>query len=200
MKRCPALFLVLVYIFCLFPCYATEYGDVTVSLQELEWTWEPLNIATFEGNVSFTGQAPENVILKLSLSVLPDESDPGEVVFQTVNEKKLTLRKQKPVYLFSPEGNDSCHFIGSWKTPEEVFFTRIDISCRIYNEDESILLAESHLVFSRSSSDIAKINDGKIRLNYDFSTWTLYTAAAAAVIWILALIRIRLNKKRKKES
>ena len=198
MKRCTAWAFVIMLLVCACPCFATGTENTAVELQQLEWSWEPLSTATFEGNVSFDSNAPEQVVMKLSFSVQPDDSDPGEVVFQTVNGKKLTLRKQKPTCSVTRGDEDTLRFIGGWKTPENVFFNRIEITCRVYNEDESVQLAENKLVFTRTASEIAQIDDGKIRLKADFSEWTGYAAVAAGVIWLLAAARIFINKKERK--
>lgn len=197
MKRCAACFMVLISIVFLISVANSSGTGVQLTLRELQWSWEPLNIATFEGSIAFPGQTPDKVFLKLSFTVSPDDSETGEVVFQTVNNKKLTLRKQKPSCMLELEGSDSVSFTGCWKTPENVLFTRIEILCRVYNENESELLAEQSLVFSRTASDIARINDGRFRLNFDFASWTTYTAIAAAVIWLSAIARILKNKKRR---
>ena len=200
MKRCCTAWVIVIMLFaCVCSCFASGAENTAVELQQLEWTWEPLSTATFEGTVSFGSDAPEQVVLKLSFSVQPDDSDPGEVVFQTVNEKKLTLRKQKSTCSVTRGDEDTLRFTGSWKTPESVFFTRIEITCRAYNEDESILLAENKLVFTRTASEIAQIDDGRIRLKIDFSEWTGYAAIAAGVIWLLAAARILINKRERKK-
>ena len=192
-KRVCVFFLIL--FLSLSVCNAFADDSISIDLQELDWNWEPLSSATFEGVLSFSDQAPEHVIVKLSMSVFPEDSDPGEVVIQSVNGKALTLRKQKPVYSLTRGDEDTFRFTGSWKTPEKVFFRRVEIVCSIDSEDESELYSRKNIVFSRSASEIAEINDGKIRLKTDFTSWTLYICIAAAVIWILAVIRIIINKK-----
>ncbi len=194
MTRCAALISMIIILVSLSPCYAYGSEEVILELQETEWTWEPQSTAVFEGSASFPGEVPEQVVLKLFFSVQPDDSDPGEVVFQTVNEKKLTLRKQKSEYTLLCGGENTFSFTACWKTPESVFFSKVEIVCRIYNEDESRIIAEKRLVFSRSASEIADIDDGKIRLKADFTMWTIYSVAAAAVIWLLAALRIIINK------
>ena len=61
------------------------------------------------------------------------------------------------------------------------------------------MIAEKRLVFSRSASEIADIDDGRIRLKADFSMWTSYSIIAAAAIWLLAALRIIINKAGRKQ-
>ena len=199
MKRCTAWILIVMLAVSVCPFYACAGESAAVEMQPLEWTWDPLSTATFEGVVSFDGLSPEQVVLKLSFSVQPDDTDPGEVVFQTVNDKKLTLRKQKPVYTLTRGNEETLRFIGCWKTPESTFFSRIEIVCSIYAEDESNLIAENKLVFTRTASEIAQIDDGRIRLKADFSEWTLYVTFAAAAVWVIAAARLLLNRKERKK-
>ena len=76
----------------------------------------------------------------------------------------------------------------------------MEIIFQICTEDGETVLAEQKLTVSRTAAEITEKDDGRIRLKADFSTWILWGAVAAAVIWILAILRIILNRiKRKKE-
>ena len=61
------------------------------------------------------------------------------------------------------------------------------------------LIAENKLVFTRTASEIAQIDDGRIRLKADFSEWTLYVTFAAAAVWVIAAARLLLNRKERKK-
>ena len=192
------LLLVLVLLAC--PVFSMAEGDASVQLSEKEWTWEKSSIATFEGSASLDGMPEGKLLLKLSFTTEPKGTDPGEVVFHTVNGKKLTLRKQKDEYAFDPKGQDTLEFIGNWKTPGDVFFTRVDIGFQICSEDGNTVLAAQKLTVSRSASELTDADDGKIRLKTDLSAWTVRIAVAAGVIWILAMVRLILNRTAKKKE
>ena len=198
MKRCISCCLVFFMICCMSPCAASRQDTATIEINQLEWTWNPLDVATFEGTVHLGEGAPDKLLLKLSFSAFPESGEPGEVVFSSVDGKKLTLRKQKPEYTVSPENRDTLSFVGNWKTPDNAYLTRVEITCSVYDESGAVLIAENKLTESRNESEILAIDDGRIRLPYNFPLWTRYAAAAAAAVWLLAIFRIIVNKRRKK--
>lgn len=174
-----------------------ESRNDKVEIHEIEWSWNPMSSATFAGVISLGTPLPEEVHLKLSIRTVPDDVNCGEVVFQKINDKNLTLRKQKSFYSLTLGETDSIQFSGAWRIPEYVPFTKVEISCQAFGPDDQTLLAENSLVFSRSSAEAADIRDGKIRIKYDLTNWTFWIIGAAGIIWILAFLRIHLNKKRK---
>ena len=193
-----ALFLIPFLVSCFCIPAACE-GNIQISLQENEWTWEENSTAVFSGTIQ-SASLPEKVLMKLSVAAVPEKEDAGEAVFQNVNGKKLTIRKQKPEYTFSADGISEFGFTGIWNTPESVLFTRVDILLQIWNADGSELLAEQTLSVSREASDVVEKDDGRIRLKENFSDWTLYIAIAAAAVWILAVIRVLINRKKIKKQ
>ncbi len=194
-RLCSLLLTVLMF----FPCCTFASDTVNAVLQETEWTWEESSSAVFTGKVSYDELPCKKFLLKLSITTDPESPNPGEVIFHDVNGKKLTLNKQKPEYKFSPEDLKSFDFTGYWKTPDNVYFTSVAISLQVCTEDGDTVLGESRLEVSRRSSDMANQNDGRFRIRADLSQWTLYAAVAAGVLWVLATVRILLNRiKRKK--
>ena len=182
-------------------CFSSAFAECRIELREKEWTWAETNLATFDGSITFDEVPTEKVILQLSLAASPEAADIGEVVFQSVNGKKLTLRKQSSEYVLSTGDGSAAEFVGSWKTPESVFFTKITVFLRVYSENGEDLLAEKQLTVTRSASEAAEKDDGRIRVKEDLDGWTKWIAAAAVLVWILAVIRIIGNhKNRKRES
>jgi len=179
---------------------ACAAGSVRTELQEAEWTWDESSTASFTGTVSFNELPCENLLLKLSFTTDPDSTNRGSVVFHTVNGKKLTIRKQQPEYTFTPGELNSFDFTGNWKTPENVFFTKVLITLQVCTEDGETVLGESKLTVQRDASELANKEDGKFRLRTDFSKWTLWIAIAAGAGWALAVARILWNHKRSKKE
>ena len=200
MKNLRLYCLLLVTLLFICPVLSIADGDTSIQLAETEWTWEENSIAVFEGKASLDGMPEGKLLMKLTFNTEPRATDPGEVVFHTVNGKKLTLRKQKAEYTFDPKGQDTLEFIGNWKTPDDVFFTKIEIELQICSEDGSTVLAGNKLTVSRSASEMAEKDDGKIRLKIDASAWILRILIAAGVIWIFAVLRIIVNRNSGKKE
>lgn len=200
MKRFSLSLLILTVVLFICPVFCRAENETAIELQEKEWTWEARNLASFEGKASINNLPEGNLTLKLSFTTEPKATDPGEIVFQTVNGKKLTLKKQKPEYTLKHEGQDEISFIGNWKTPDDVFFTKVDINFQICTEDGETVLAEQKLTVSRTTAEMLNVNDGKIRLKTDFSSWILWVSIAAGIIWIVAAIRIIVNHTARKKE
>ena len=200
MRRFRLPLLILTAMLLLLSFSGLAAGDSSITLSEKEWTWEKKNIASFEGTAT-TDSLPEGkLLLKLSLTTEPKATDPGEIVFQTVNGKKLTLKKQKDEFVFNHENQEPLTFIGNWRTPDDVFFSSVEITFRICTEDGETVLAEQKMKVSRTAAEMAEKDDGKIRLKADFSAWTLWIGIAAGVIWLLAIIRIAINHRTGKKE
>jgi hypothetical protein len=52
----------------------------------------------------------------------------------------------------------------------------------------------------RTKAEMAEADDGKIKLKADFAAWTLWVGIAAGVIWLLAVIRIVMNRIARKKG
>ena len=193
--RWRILFLVFVFL-----CMSTTAaaGSVQTELRATEWTWDESSIASFAGTVSYEELPCEKLLLRLSFKTDPESTNSGDVVFHTINGKKLTIRKQQPEYVFTPEKLKSFDFTANWKTPENVFFTKVEITFQVCTDDGKTVLGENKLLMQRDASELANKEDGKFRLRADFSKWTLWIAIAAGVIWVSAVVRILLNHKRMK--
>lgn len=200
MRFAGKLVILILLVLMFFPGCSSAAGSFDISLQEKEWTWNESDIATFSGIVSFDELPCESLVLRLQLTTDPVSTNCGEVVFQTVNEKKLTLRKQQPEYILSPGSEKEFSFIGNWKTPDNVFFTKTEILFQIYTDDGGSLLAEKKLTVHRDSSELANQEDGRYRLKVDFSKWTNWALIAAGILWILAIGRIIWNYIRNKKE
>lgn len=199
MKRFRLCCLLWVSILFLFPSVSFSAEEDT-SLSELEWTWEENSIASFQGSGSLENLPSGKLLLKLSFSTEPKGTDPGEIVFHTVNGKKLTLRKQKAEYILEHSDENTVQFIGNWRTPEDVFFTKVTILFQICSEDSGSVFSEQKITVSRDTSELLEKDDGKFRLKTDLSAWILRTGIAATIIWILAVARIIINGNARKKG
>ncbi len=192
--RC-AVCLAVLFIFI---CCSGAVAEFMSEMHITEWTWEESKSAVFEGSVSFDSYDQEKMVLKLSFTATPEATDSGRIVFQTVNGKKLTLRKESDTYVFTPGDQKEFHFIGNWRTPESVFFDKVVVTLRVYSEDEATLLSEHRMEVRRENDEQYDPDDGKIRVTADLPGLTRIIGIAAAVIWVAALARVFLNKKKKR--
>ena len=175
-----------VFLCCCFP--ACSEG-MTLSLKEGEWTWKEESLATFEGSIQFESAREENLILRLSHETNPQAEDTGETVFYQVNGQKLTLRKQKETYLLNAGDEKEFTFTGCWKTPENTPYKSITLHLQAETESGE-KLAETSLTVLRE-------NAGGLKGMSRVGRATVYVGIAAGVVWILAILRILKNRKKK---
>ena len=88
MRRFRPGLVILALILTLFPALCRAEGESILSLQEKEWTWEKNNIASFEGSASLASMPQGKLLLTLEIETEPKATDPGQVVFQTVNDQE----------------------------------------------------------------------------------------------------------------
>ena len=164
------------------------------SIYRTDWQWKAGEggAVTFEGNVICENVSESNpLIMRLSADNIKPESDLSEPVFKKINEKNQGNRHPpKEVTITSSE--QAIRFSGYWTLPEA---TRIDealIHLKIYDRNEQ-LLSESELLLK---NDQILIGNTESRLP-ETGNLIKILFAAAAFIWILAVVRIIRNRKRR---
>ncbi len=195
MRRLFSRCILLLSILMVYLCSDYAGAEIKSEMHATDWTWEDSKSAVFEGSVLLDGYEQEKVILKLFLEAFPEATDNGKVVFQAVNGKKLTLRKESDTYVFTVGSQPEFRFTGNWRTPESVFFDKITVTLRVYQEDESTVLSEYKLEVNRENDDNYDPEDGRIRITADIPKITRILLIAASIVWGLAIIRTILNRK-----
>lgn len=160
------------------------------SIFKTEWRWEAGATAEFEGTM-ICGNVSEDqpLFMSLSVDVIPDNTEKTEPVFKTVNGKKQSIKRPKSEIAIS-SSDQAVRFSGGWTIPGEARIEEATIHLKIYNQNHE-LLAESDLqmrndqIMAGESGYRFPEPGNKIRI----------IAAAAAVIWILALVRIIANRQ-----
>ena len=193
-KRCCArccislLFLMLFLI----PCASCAAG-LSCEIIPADSTWIPGESALFEGAVSADGAfSADSITMKLSIRTEPVLSEPGTILFSEVNGKKLSIRNQKDEYTVSLQESGEIRFSGSWLLPENVHLSAVEIVLTVLDPDGSII-AET----SASAAEEAAVS-GPSGIKFpDLTVPIRIMAIAAAVVWILAAVRILIHHKRR---
>ena len=194
-SRIMRLFAGVFLIACL--CIQNAYGEVSVTIAEDEWTWEPDGTATFRGEVHCDQENTDELFLQLTINPEPDEADPGEVVFTAINDKKLTIRNQNSEFSWIPDGNSGVSFSGSWYLPSENNIREISIRLCVSKKDGTVM-AESILEKKKEEGTTAET--GRMILPGNPDRIRTILLAAAGIVWCFAIIRtVLVARKRKKE-
>lgn len=169
-----------------------EPSVMSSSIYKTEWRWNPGDTAEFEGNI-ICDHVSENEPLTISLSVdvVPGGTEVSPPVFRYVNGQKQSNRHPKSeVTVTSSE--QAIRFSGGWELPANYRIDEATIHLKVYNRKEE-LLGESEL---RMNND-QLISGGSENRLPDTGRFIRYILIAAALIWVLALIRIYINRKRR---
>ena len=187
---CMAL---VVTILCLFVVLCQAAIILNIHIEKDAWTWTGDSVATFKGTVVMQG-ASENdpVTLRLSVICEPDGDQTGDAVFTSVNDRQLTVRKQKSEYLLTGSETATTRFTGSWYVPEDGQYSRVTIRVEAVASDGSVIRDALMQVIND-----AVYSDDSISRLPDPDTCIRPVLIAAGVIWFLAIIRIIINKRRR---
>ena len=188
-RCCITLFFLLMI---LIPCAACATG-ISCGITSAADSWIPGESALFEGVVSADGAlSADSITLKLSIRTDPVLSEPGTILFSEVNGKKLSIRNQKDEYTVSLQEGGEIRFSGSWLLPENVHLSAVEIVLTVLNPDGSIIAETSAAVAAETAVS------GSSGITFPDLTVPIRIAAiAAAVVWILAAVRILIHHKRR---
>ena len=189
MRCCVAL---LSLIIIMIP-YAACSAGISCGITPAADSWVPGESALFEGAVSADGTASyDSITMKLSIRTNPDSGEAGTIIFSEVNGKKLSIRNQKDEYTVSlPEGSE-IRFTGSWLLPENLYVSEVELVLTVLGPDGTVLGESAASVAGESSES------GPSGMTFpDLTVPIRLMIIAAAVVWILAAIRIFIHHKRR---
>ena len=192
MRRYIPVFISAAILIFSFAAAENEPSVLSSGIYKTVWRWDPGDTAEFEGNIICDHVDEDNPLtISLSAEVVSEETEISPPVFRYVNGKKQSNRHPKSEITVSSSGQ-AIRFSGGWELPKNVRIDEATIHLRIYNQQEE-LLAESELRMTNNQV-VTGIS------GYRFpkpGPLIRYTAIAAAVIWVLAMIRILINRQRR---
>ena len=193
-KRCCARCCISLLFLMLFlvPCASCAAG-LSCEIIPADSTWIPGESALFEGAVSADGTfSADSITMKLSIRTDPVLAEPGTILFSEVNGKKLSIRNQKDEYTVSLQESGEIRFSGSWLLPENVHLSAVEIVLTVLDPDGSIIAEDSASVAEENAVS------GPSGITFpDLTVPIRIMAIAAAVVWVLAAVRILIHHKRR---
>lgn len=170
-----------------------EANGLQAGLVSESWSWEANAVCTLAGSIHTGADGLKNATLKLVAETKPETDNSGKIVFTAVNGNKVKLRRQSDTFLIEEaEGNGDVPVSVSWFMPEEILSeARIRLSV-IGSDGETLISTEL-----TQTNDQAAIS-GPWRIPFDLNRIILILTVLAAVIWGAAVLRIILNKKRRR--
>ena len=191
MSNCRKAAIIWIMCACMYAVTAAASAPV-ISLHEEKWDWNPGGTAVFSGTVEYQpDSAGEDLTMQLSVTGSPVLTDMGKIVFVSVNGSALTIRKQNSAHVFHFAESGVFEFTGNWFLPANGRFSEAAVKLAVF-DPEGRCLQESELII-RSDADTG--GPGNILILPDISRYTAWIAAAAAAVWITAVLIILIRRK-----
>lgn len=192
MHRHIRVFLLTVLAIVLFTGQATAASILSIHIERDEWSWIGDTAATFKGSLICQGVSEEDpVTLLLTIDASPEQPETGKPVFTSVGGKRLIVKKQSPEYRLSSVSTATTAFTGSWTIPAEGQYDEVTIRIDAVGNDGSILAQDSFVMTNNPSGNV------QVRKLPDPEKIIRPVIIAAAVIWVLAMIRILYHRHRR---
>ncbi len=188
-KRCLCMVLVLIWCFTGF-----AQGENSAVLTEQEAVWEAGGYVTYVGSFQLEEDVPDAVWHAELKSDDPEKA--GEILFTRILEDSIRKRKQSDTMTADAvKGENSFEMI--WYFPEKTDSPAVsEISFRL--QDGSGRTLVSGLISRNPGGENS--SDWAVMLLERTNRLTVILLAAAGVIWVFALLRIILVRKRRRAS
>ncbi len=193
MRRRFRIIVIISLLICL-PVLSSDAANIlSVHIEKDEWSWSGNTAATFEGDIVCQGVTEDDpVTLRLTVACSPESANPGKVVFTSVQDKKLTVRKQKNEYVLDSSPTATTHFTGSWIIPEDEQYGEVSIHLEVIASDGTVA-AEDEI---RMTNEAHYLNEN-IRRIPDPGSLLRILLIASGIVWVLAAIRLIYNRHRR---
>ena len=179
-------------LLCLVLCLCTTagLGEVQLTLEPAEWTWEAGAVATFQGQLDSGGEDLTGAALTLSIEVSPQQEDPGRVVFTSLNDKRLKVRKQSESHtLEEGETAQPLSFTGSWFLAEESYYNGANLRLTLTDADGKELARAEYA--SENGSATGEGGEGEpFRVPVDMNQVIRILAIVCGAVWAAFLGRL----------
>ncbi len=185
-KRCPCMLFMLI---CCFIGFAL--GENSAVLTEKEAVWEDGGYVSYAGSFQLEKDVPDAVWHAELKAGDPDRA--GEVVFTRIQEDSVRKRKQSDTMTADAIKGENGFEI-TWYLPEQMgSLSGAEISFRLQDGAGQTLAAG---LISRNTGG-SDSSDRAVRLLSATNRMTVILLTAAGVIWVFAVLRIILVRKRR---
>ena len=170
--------------------------DSIDSISYEEWDWDNESVNAFTGSVDLSPWSGTELTVELKAVFEPASKSAAEVApkFTHFNGSRLTMLEQSSTIACTP-GAEAVAFSGSLQMPEKDHYQKIRIDLTAKDPSGKELKKISMTV--SKGGDTSTENGNIFYIPFEIRTVAIIIAAAAAVIWCIAVIRNRvLNRKK----
>ena len=161
------------------------------------WDWDNESLNTFSGTIDLSQWSGRDLTLEMKAVFEPESESASETVpkFTHFNGNRLTMLEQRDNITCTPEADQkTIAFTGSLQMPEKDHYQKITIDLKAVDAEGKELKKVSLTVTRGGNS--ASQTGSIFYIPFEVRTAAIIIAAAAALVWIAAIIRNRLlNRK-----
>ena len=169
---------------------------VSIEMTEDIWTWQAGESATFSGTITGDDELLSSCTLHLSVLAGSSEPETGSVVFTTVNDHKIKVRKQSDTYEMPGDSlEEGIHFTGIWRLPETAVSHRTAIQLQVTASDGTSLGSAS----LSPDQDSPEANGGRrlFRIPIDLDQAQMILWISAGTVWCAVGLRFLLIHRKR---
>ena len=176
---------------------ASGENAATDSISYDGWDWDNESVNTFSGSIDLSQWSGKELTLEMKAVFEPDNQSASGTVpkFTHFNGSRLTMLEQRDNITCTPEEEQKAiEFTGSLQMPEKEHYQKITIELKATDAENKELKKISTVITKggNSSSQTGRV----FYIPFEIRTVAIIIAAAAALVWIAAIIRNRIiNRK-----
>ena len=193
-RRLTGIVIIIALTVCL--AMAAGEGGTTDTMSCDAWDWENETVNSFGGEIDQAGWEGKEITLRLRAEFEPENESANERTpkFTTVNGKRKTMLEQSDSIVFTPEGDrKSVQFEASLQMPEKGHYQRIALELTASDPDGKEL---KRIPYEVTAGGTSAQGGRVIYIPFEIRDVAIILAAAAALVWGLAILRNRiLNRK-----
>ncbi len=192
MNRKLKCFLLLLLCPLLFSSFALAADGVLLTAEEWSWTGEQANI--LHGVLKVDGDGISDAVWTLEIRT-DDPEHSGTVVFTEINGGSLNRRKRsnQVTAVLLGEGNENS-FVAEWyPDTQSIALSQVTVHFQVESPDGTVLASGD---LTQSAGAVAG-GDPASRLLYYVNQAVFFLIIAASAVWVLAVLRLLLLRRRK---
>ena len=181
-----AAFLLACLLLCvLMPGAGAEESD---ALRTEAWKWDPGYVNSFSGELDLSGFAGNEVTLRVTADAepAPEDGEALQPVFVIVDGKRIVMLSQKDTAQ-ATAGESPLAFECSLRMPEEKRLRSLNLQVQAVDGEGKELARTGKTIYASLLG--GRSNGNAFRIPFEIRTVAIWTGAAAAVLWLIALFR-----------
>ena len=195
--RFRTMLLIILTAFIMTCSIALGENAATDSISYDGWDWDNEALNTFSGSIDLSQWSGRELTLEMKAVFEPESESASKTApkFTQFNGSRLTMLEQRDNITCTPEAEQKAiDFTGSLQMPEKEHYQKITIELTAVDAENKELKKVSMVVAKggNSSSQSGRV----FYIPFEIRTAAIIIAAAAALVWIAAIIRNRIvNRK-----